>query len=113
MSGTGRSPRRCRGGDPGSLFLFRGVGGNITRTPRVSITALLRGPCLVLCPPLSSDLLSCGRLALFRLVLGRDDDVTESPIEFPLQLGEVFPRERDQAALLQSGLTPLYGNEVI
>ena len=39
--------------------------------------------------------------------------VTESPIEFLLQLGEVLSRDRNQTALLQSGLASLHGGGVL
>jgi hypothetical protein len=50
--------------------------------------------------PLPSDLLGCGQLALFRLILGEGDEVTEFMVEFLLQPGEVLPRDRNQTALL-------------
>lgn len=63
-------------------------------------TALRYGLTFVVRLPLSSDLLGCRQLALFRLILGKGDNVTESLVEFLLQPGEVLPRERSQAALL-------------
>lgn len=50
--------------------------------------------------PFTSDLLGGGKLALVRLLLGEDNDVTEFPIKFPLQLGEILLWDGDQTALL-------------
>jgi len=76
------------------------VGGGTIWILWVGITAPRYGLSFVARLPLSSDLLGCRQFALFRLILGRGDDVTESLVEFFLQPGEVLPRERNQTALL-------------
>jgi hypothetical protein len=50
--------------------------------------------------PFTSDLLGGGKFALVRLLLGEDNNVTEFPVKFSLQLGEILLWDRDQAALL-------------
>ena len=76
------------------------VGGETTRILWVDITALCCGLSFIVRLPLSSDLLGCRQLALFRLILGKGDNVTESLVEFLLQPGKVLPGERNQTALL-------------
>jgi len=76
------------------------VGGETIRILWVCITAPRYGLSFIVRLPLSSDLLGCRQLALFRLILGNGDDVTESLVEFLLQAGEVLPREGNQTALL-------------
>ena len=76
------------------------VGGETVRILWVCITVLRYGLSFIVRLPLSSDLLGCGQLALFRLILGNGDNVTEPLVEFLLQPGEVLPREGNQTALL-------------
>ena len=74
------------------------VGG--VREHLVEIMILFLGQSFILCLPLSSDLLGGGHLALFRLMLRGDGEVTESPIKFFLHLREVPPLEGNETTLL-------------
>ena len=76
------------------------VGDGVARELWVEIITLFFRLSFVLCLPFSSDLLGGGQFALFWLVLGEDDKVTESLVKFLLELREVLPLERNQTALL-------------
>lgn len=59
--------------------------------------ALFFEPSFILRLPFSPDLLGGGQFTLFRLILGRNDNLTEFPVKFLLELREVL---LDQTALL-------------
>lgn len=114
--GTDGCLRGWGNGDLESLLHFRvvgGVGGNGIRILWVDITALCDRLSFIVRLPLSSDPLGCRQFALFRLILGKGDDLTKLLVEFLLQPGEVLPLEGDQTALLQSGLASLHGDDIL
>lgn len=85
------------------------VGGDVFRVLRLCvITALF----FILRLPLPSDPFGSGQLLLILFILREDDNASEPPVELCLQLGEVFPRKRNQTALLQGKLAPLDSSKV-